>query len=72
MTSESILYYKTLNEQAKKALLSLVGNMKAIGRFPPASALRVFHTSITPILHYASEVWGYMTAPDSQVTLTNM
>ena len=66
ITNEGV---NTLNEQAKKALLSLVGNMKAIGRFPPASALRVFHTSITPILHYASEVWGYMTAPNSQVTL---
>ena len=50
-----------LNDQAKKSLVSLWSGMHAIGTFLPAAALRIFHISIVPILHYASEVLGYMT-----------
>jgi hypothetical protein len=58
-----------LNDQAKKSLVSLWSGMNAIGKFPPAAALRIFHTSIVPILNYASEVWGYMAGLSMQITL---
>ena len=58
-----------LNDQAKKSLCSLLSGMRSIGVFPPAAALRVFHTSITPILHYSCEVWGYLPGDNLQITL---
>ena len=58
-----------LNDQAKKAMLSLLSGMNNIGIFPPAAALHIFHSSITPILHYCSEVWGYLPAVSMQITL---
>ena len=60
-----------LNNQAKKSLVSLWSGMNAIGTFPPAAALKIFHISIVPILHYTSEVWGYMIGYKTQLTLNS-
>ena len=67
--SDMSINCNVLNDQAKKSLVSLWSGMNAIGTFPPAAALRIFHISIVPILHYTREVWGYMTGYKTQITL---
>ena len=53
-----------------KCVLLIRNNVLIIHRvFPPAAALHIFHSSITPILHYGSEVWGYLPAVSMQITL---
>ena len=51
----------TLNDKAKKALRPL---MCAITRFniPPRTAIRLFHTFISPIILYNVENWGTLSS----------
>ena len=58
-----------LANQAKKSLAGLQTNLCNIGNFPPAVSLRLFHVSISPILCYGAEVWGYMKGDKMQVIL---
>ena len=60
-----------LANQAKKSLGELNMNVSKIGTFPPHVGLRLFHTSITPVLHYGCEVWGYIPGTCLQVVLDN-
>ena len=69
MLSDVCCHPECVGIQAKKSLCSLLSGMRSIGVFPPAAALRVFHTSITPILHYSCEVWGYLPGDNLQITL---
>ncbi len=56
-----------LCNQAKKSLAVLMSNLASYGEFPPHVYLRLFHVSISPILCYASEVWGYLECRSHQV-----
>jgi len=58
-----------LVNQANKSLATLQSNMAGIGTFPPAVSLRLFHTCVTPVLCYGSEVWGYQRANKMQCVL---
>ena len=52
-----------LAEQASKALYPLMINLKTMGHVPIHLAFKIFDTKILPILHYGSELWGYIEAP---------
>ena len=54
-----------LNDQAKKSLVSLWSGMNAIGTFPPAAALRIFHISIVPGISVAAPIHGRLLGKNS-------
>ena len=59
-------YNKTqikLAEQASKAIFSMQKNLNRFIALKPSFLIELFDKLITPILHYASEVWGFHTAP---------
>ena len=52
-----------LSEQATKAIFSMQKNLSRFINLKPSFQLDLFDKLITPILHYASEVWGFSPAP---------
>ena len=52
-----------LAEQASKAIFSMQRNLNRFIGLRPSLLLELFDKLITPILHYASEVWGFHSAP---------
>ena len=53
-----------LSEQANKAIFSMQRNLKKFVNLSPSFQIDLFDKLITPILHYASEVWGFHSAPN--------
>ena len=52
-----------LSEQATKAIFSMQKNLNKFVNLNPSFQLDLFDKLISPILHYASEVWGFHPAP---------
>ena len=54
----------TLADQASKALFQLHKTLHKFKNVPVSLTLDLFDTFISPILNYASEVWGFHSAPE--------
>ena len=52
-----------LSEQATKAIFSMQKNLRRFVNLNPSFQIDLFDKLITPVLHYASEVWGFHPAP---------